>query len=269
MTNTSKPTLENNPAARGSAFYYSLQGTTTLKRQALIGLQAFANEIHKISEQYKEPSVVKVKLKWWQEEIDRTNTEPRHPITKWLQSTIQHHAIDTQHLQAIVEAGHASLTPQQFASDAELYRHYQYTGGILEMLKAQALCKTTLDDDSIQATHYLGIANEIVRHIADAAQHFQRQQYYFSSTASPASITQDTAQRNTLWNQQANQARQCYQDAAKLLNTDTTTALRPLRLYTHLQLRILDKMQRQRFPVLQRHITLAPISMLWTSYWFS
>lgn len=268
MTNTNTPTPDTNPAVAGNAFYYSLQGLEISQRQALIGLQAFANQIHKITEQYQEPSVVKVKLTWWQEELERLNTQPRHPITQWLQHYVQQYALDIQHLQAMVEGSYASLTPQRFTTEAELYRHYQYTGGILESLKAQVLCHDSLDEPTTQAVHYLGIANEIVRHIADAAQHFNRQQYYFTATDKLQTIAQNTAQRNTLWRQQATQAQQCYQDAIALLSQDTAKRLRPLRLYTHLQLLTLGKMQRQHFPVLQRHVELTPLKLWWVSCWF-
>ena len=269
MTNTHCLTLDRNPAITGSPCYYSLQSLQTAPRNALIGLQAFANEIHKISEHYQEPSVAKIKLQWWQEELDRLATEPRHPITQWLQPAMEQYALDPQHLHAIVEAGHASLTQQQFSNAAELYRHYQYTGGILETLKAQVLCASSLDNNTTQATHYLGIANEIVRHITDAPVHFQRQQYYFVATDHLPSVRQDAAQRNTLWQQQTIQANKCYQDAVTLLQPKTLQALRPLRFYTHLQLRLLHKMQRQQFPTLQHQVTLSPLNMLWRSYWFA
>jgi len=268
MTNLNTPTLEPNPASAGSAFYFSLQGLAMAKRKALIGLQSFANEIHKITERYQEPDVVTVKLKWWQEELERLPTKPSHPITQWLQPFIVQYQLDTQHLQAILESGHTSLLPQHFNTDAELYRHYQYTGGIIENLKAQVLCHNQLDDTTIQAAHYLGIANEIVRHIVEATHHFYRQQYYFATSDNPQSIAQDTIKRNTLWHQQTLQAQRCYQDATKILNQDIAQGLRPIRLYAHLQLLMLHKIQHQQFPVLERHVELAPLRMLWTSYWF-
>ncbi len=71
--------------AEGSAAYYTLLFTPTVKREAVTALFALHREFDEITTRRGEPGVAQVKLQWWDDEIRRLAAgEPRHPVTQAL-----------------------------------------------------------------------------------------------------------------------------------------------------------------------------------------
>ena len=73
----------------GSNLYYATLFEDSNSKNIIIGLHAFLYELTEIIRQCTDPGVARIKLKWWQEEIERLfNNQPRHPITRQLQKCI-------------------------------------------------------------------------------------------------------------------------------------------------------------------------------------
>lgn len=79
----------NKAVPDGSNFYYATLFETPENKITLINFHAFLNELYEVIYECKDPGVARIKLKWWQEEIDRLMThQPRHPVTRQLQKCI-------------------------------------------------------------------------------------------------------------------------------------------------------------------------------------
>jgi len=69
----------------GSNLYYATLFEKEKNKAIIISLHAFLYELADIIKECSDPGVARIKLHWWQEEIERLfQQEPRHPITKYL-----------------------------------------------------------------------------------------------------------------------------------------------------------------------------------------
>lgn len=67
----------------GSNLYYASLFENIENKQILISLHAFLCELTEIIHECSDPGVARIKLHWWQEEIERLfNQQARHPVTK-------------------------------------------------------------------------------------------------------------------------------------------------------------------------------------------
>lgn len=73
----------------GSNLYYATLFEEEKNKALIIGLHAFLYELTDIIKECSDPGIARVKLHWWQEEIERLfQQQPRHPITKYLNECI-------------------------------------------------------------------------------------------------------------------------------------------------------------------------------------
>ncbi|MDF2691104.1 MAG: squalene synthase HpnD [Gammaproteobacteria bacterium] len=251
---------EQDPAPKGSSLYYSLLKLTEPKRSVIISLQAYASECRKISEQYSEASVAKLKLQWWNEEVGRMfEKQARHPISQSLQNQLEAYQLSKSAFLALVEASLLSIETQIFQNQQELALHYQHTGGIVEALKCQVLLDGKNEDEIEKFAHYIGISLEAIRHIHYFADFYYREHLYL-----PADAFQEF-QENELpqyLKVQANFARDSYQQALKHLSKHQKT-LKPILLYASLELKLLDAIEKDGFKVLAHRLNISPIRKLW------
>lgn len=88
----------------GSSLYYSLRFLPRTLRQTIIALQAFFSEVSRIRYDCKEPSVARLRLQWWQEEIVQTFAgTPHHPVCQALSEPIRRHNLEAHYFQEIIE----------------------------------------------------------------------------------------------------------------------------------------------------------------------
>lgn len=264
--------IEQDTAPQGSSLYYSLLKVKSPARDIIIVIQAYANELAKISERYLEPGIAKVKLQWWKDEIDRMfEHQARHSITKELQPEIKRYQLSKAAFLALIEASVLSIETQAFSTQPELAQHYQHLGGITESLKAQVLLNGEKNEQVEQFAHLIGICNEIVRHIDYFIEFWGRGHIYLPIEDIEKSSLQieqvDKQKLSQLLKIQAGFARQCYQDALKALPQEYFKIMRPLRLFSALQLKQLDLIEKDDFQVMQHRLQLSPIRKL-VHAWF-
>ena len=73
----------------GSNLYYATLFEKPENKSRIIVFHAFLNELTEIIHECSDPGVARIKLKWWQEEIERlSNHQCRHPVTRQLQESI-------------------------------------------------------------------------------------------------------------------------------------------------------------------------------------
>ncbi|MBL1140570.1 MAG: squalene/phytoene synthase family protein [Proteobacteria bacterium] len=73
----------------GSNLYYATVFESQKNRTIIITFHAFLYELSEIIQECSDPGVARIKLKWWQEEIERFfNQQARHPVTCQMQECI-------------------------------------------------------------------------------------------------------------------------------------------------------------------------------------
>ncbi len=79
----------NKATPEGSNLYYATLFTQKKNKPIIIGLHAFLSELANIIQTCSDPGIARIKLHWWQEEIERLfQQEPRHPVTQYLNEYI-------------------------------------------------------------------------------------------------------------------------------------------------------------------------------------
>lgn len=73
----------------GSNLYYATIFESAKNKTIIISLHAFLYELSDIIIECSDPGVARIKLGWWQEEIERLfNNEARHPVTRQMQECL-------------------------------------------------------------------------------------------------------------------------------------------------------------------------------------
>jgi 15-cis-phytoene synthase len=73
-----------------SNLYYATIFDGTKNKTIIITLYAFLYELSDIIHECSDPGIARIKLKWWQEEIERLfNKQARHPVTRQMQECIR------------------------------------------------------------------------------------------------------------------------------------------------------------------------------------
>ncbi len=264
--------------AAGSDWSYALARTAPDKKNAIFALYNYAQTLNHTAERYHEPSMAEIKLHWWQEEIERLfQQHAQHPLAQTLQTAAQQWPLNKVALLAIIEAALLSLKTQRFETQSELAQHYQHTGGIIHSLMATVLNDGIIDQHTEKYAHTLGIALETIRHIIDTPFHLARQHLYFPAESLeqqnvdlPALFNkpQGNTQLTALLKEQANWARQQYQQALEQLPSNQLATQRPIRLYAALCFTQLDKIEQDDFAVCEHRIELSPLKKWWRSIRF-
>ncbi|MEM6998859.1 MAG: squalene/phytoene synthase family protein [Pseudomonadota bacterium] len=74
----------------GSNLYYACLFEKQENKIIIITLHAFLHELNDIIIECSDPGVARIKLKWWQEEIERLfDNQPRHPVTRQMKISIK------------------------------------------------------------------------------------------------------------------------------------------------------------------------------------
>ncbi|PCI35993.1 MAG: hypothetical protein COB50_05230 [Thiotrichales bacterium] len=255
-------------APNGSSLYYSCLSLAKEKKEAVVALAAYSNTIHSIGEKYKEADVAKIKLAWWQNELQNlANKKPQHPISITLLPYIDKFNLSITALLAVVEAAQLSISVSVYQTPKELQQHYQHTGGIITALQARVCNNGEFDAKLEKFAHYLGISLEIVRHIYDFKFHLQRQHLYLplSQLEENNVVTQDIFNKpskinlQNIFNAQAKSAYDFHKQALQILPKEHFSGQKSLRRFAKLQLKLLDTMQQDGFRMLQHQLRLSPI----------
>ena len=108
----------------GSVRYWSWLFATAPARAPLLGVYALLAEWNALLDPATEASASRIKLAWWQEEIQRLIVRaPVHPICRYLASLPRADAVDFTPLSGAVDASLAELSGVPLERSAELEPH--------------------------------------------------------------------------------------------------------------------------------------------------
>lgn len=250
----------NEYAPLGSNRYYSLRYVLQEKSRAYAAFMAWADTLNDIAEQYREPSIAKQKLGWWQDEIHRLfNQKPSHPLTKNLLSSLD--ALSQTTCEALIEANLLSLQTHIFETRSALFQHYQHLGG-LRFSQAAALLNSPCP---LPLLHEMGLKDEILRHLIHFNAFLKRQHLYlaledfqaFSLDPQPILQGQNLPTLPPLLNE--------YFKCAKPPSLSQEKIPKPLRIEWKLKMKQGQLMQKEGWQFYRHRLELSPLYKLWVS----
>jgi NADH dehydrogenase [ubiquinone] 1 alpha subcomplex assembly factor 6 len=129
------------------------------RREALFALYAFNYEIARVRERVSEPTLGRIRLEWWRENIAAAYEDGpvrRHDVVEALTAAIREHAPTREHFDRLIDAREKDLAEQAPTSLAALE---DYTEAVSARLVYLALEMLGLDDPAArQAGFHVGIA---------------------------------------------------------------------------------------------------------------
>lgn len=138
----------------GSNLYYATLFEEEKNKAIIIGLHAFLYELTDIIQECSDPGIARVKLHWWQEEIERLfQQQPRHPITKYLKEYITLDQNLKPSFNSIINNFDNFLSIDQTENLATILALYNSTAGEIWHLSGVQLGAT----DTLSLQHYLNI----------------------------------------------------------------------------------------------------------------
>tara|TARA_R110000782_G_scaffold186176_10_gene276424 strand:- start:1868 stop:2722 length:855 start_codon:yes stop_codon:yes gene_type:complete len=140
----------------GSNLYYATLFEAEKNKAIIIGLHAFLYELTEIIQECSDPGVARVKLHWWQEEIERLfQQQPRHPITRYLKECLTLDQSITTSFHSIINSFDNFLFIDQADNINTILNLYDSTVG-----ETWQLCATQLGTTgSISLQNYRAIGN--------------------------------------------------------------------------------------------------------------
>ena len=129
------------------------------QREALFALYAFNYEIARVREIVTQPTLGRIRLEWWRENIAAAfagGAVRRHPVVEALSTAIRERGLTRLHFDRMIDAREADFADDPPASLAALEDHAEETSSRLVYLALEAL--GVRDPAAVEAGRDVGIA---------------------------------------------------------------------------------------------------------------
>ncbi len=151
----------NKAIPNGSNLYYATIYDKGQNKTVIITLHAFLNELTDIIYECSDPGIARIKLNWWQEEIERLfNKQARHPVTRKIQECITLDQNSKSIFDCIIECFDKFLFIEQPESLDAILSLYESTTGEIWHQCGRQLNLTNTESllfmrDTGSITHYI------------------------------------------------------------------------------------------------------------------
>jgi len=269
---------QDKAASSGSSFYYSFLFLPKNKRRAITALYAFCREIDDITDDVKDPNIVKIKLEWWRIDVRKIYTDnPEHLVNRELQQVIKEFDLKEDLLQEIITGMQMDVERTHYTNFETLEQYCYRVAGVVGLLSIEIFGYENTQTQTY--AKYLGNALQLTNIIRDIYEDAQRSRIYlpedeltkFNVSASQIynnkfNNPKDTQNFKDLIKYQCERAKQYYTKAYQALPPEDrytqSTGLIMAAIYeTTLNEIILDDYQ-----VLKHRIKLTPIRKLWIAW---
>jgi phytoene synthase len=259
----------NKAAPPGSSLHYALLFASNDAAPGLLAVNALHAEISTIADDCSEPGVAAVKLNWWAEELERLRGgQPRHPVSQAMAEAISTHELDPHALDELVSGARMDLEYGTYPSFRELTVYCHRLGVTPAQLAVQICGHDT--PGSLAVAHDLGMGLQLVRMLRRLPRHLASGRVYFPEDELEeagvdrerlvAGHTDETLM--PVLAQHASRARAFLDSADERVAGTDRERLQPLLVTAALYRRLLDTIEADGFPLLQRHHHLTPIRKL-------
>lgn len=259
----------------GSSAYYAYLFVSEDQRTVIEHLYAFLHEVTDILYITSDSSVARIKLAWWKEEIDRLFTgKPDHPISQALVQPVKTYGLSQQYFLYIIESVEMDLSHNRYLDWTSLKNFCTMQSGAFACLISQVL--TTTSAPNIRFAQQMGIAVQfanLLRKLGeDAAQgriylpmDFLREHQLKAADILNGKYSDEF---KAFMQAQGKRAYELFDEAFnhfRQLDKQSQKALRPCIIRAKLSLKLLKAIEKDQWRVLDKGISLAPLSKLMTA----
>ena len=258
----------------GSNLYYATLFEEEKNKAIIIGLHAFLYELTDIIKECSDPGIARVKLHWWQEEIERLfQQQPRHPITKFLKECITLDQSLRISFNTIINNFDNFLFIDQTENLATILALYNSTAGeIWHLCGVQLGVKETLSLQNYRALgsvcHYLRCLQEPNTYITE------------SRCIIPENIIKQDDLLNLRLDTHNNSINQAnifsplimelkilLEESSVGLHKNDISALKQGLIFNRLALKTCDEILNDGCKLLSTNTSLTPLRKLWIAWW--
>lgn len=260
-------------AHRGSSLYYALYFTEPARRPALEAVLAFRREIVAIPLAVREPAVAQAKLDWWQEELGRTlGGHPTHPVGQALQQApIDRYRLAGDYLGEVIEGVRMDLEYGSYPSFSELSVYCHRVGGGVTQLAVE-ICGGGAD--TARYAHDLGMGLQLMSLLRNLHRDVHAGRLYLpEDELARAGVTREalygrttTGPMRELFADQAERIRAFFDSALAQLPESERRAQRPGLILIRLYRALLEELEAEGYPLLERRLHLTPLRKLWIAW---
>ena len=269
---------QDKAASSGSSFYYSFLFLPKNKRRAITALYAFCREIDDITDDVKDPNIVKIKLEWWRIDVRKIFTDnPEHLVNRELQQVIKEFDLKEDLLQEIITGMQMDVERTHYANFETLEQYCYRVAGVVGLLSIEIFGYENTQTQTY--AKYLGNALQLTNIIRDIYEDAQRSRIYLPEDE----LTKFNVSASQIYNNKFNNPKdtqnfkdlikyQC--ERAKEYYTKAYQALPPEDRYTQstglimaaIYETTLDEIILDDYQVLKHRIKLTPIRKLWIAW---
>jgi 15-cis-phytoene synthase len=266
--------VEDRAAKSGSSFYYAFRFLPPARRAAITAFYAFCREVDDVVDEVHDPGVAATKLAWWRKEVASAfNGAPTHPVMKALMPRSTEHAIESRHLQAVIEGCEMDLQQNRYLDFAGLARYCHLVAGVVGEVAANIFGRS--DERTVAYAHKLGLAMQLTNIIRDVGDDARRGRIYLPADELKRFEVkpQELLERQKPWGYserftalmkfQAERAHSTYDEAIALLPEADRRAQRPGLAMAQIYRTLLREIEADGFHVLHQRIALTPLRKVW------
>lgn len=167
-------------AKRGTALFYAVFQLTAAKRNAVIAVHAFRQEVLEVVEVVAECSdsaLGGAKLQWWRDQIAAAyGGTPQHPAARALRAVVHAFPLPVSQFLAIIDGAEANLTAPRYADFPTLESYCEQIGATTNALTAEILGYQ--DERALCCARDLGRATVLARIVRNIGQDARRNRIY-------------------------------------------------------------------------------------------
>lgn len=260
-------------AKSGSSFYYSFLFLDHSRREAIIALYAFCREVDDIVDGSTNTDVAKVKLTWWQKELERIwDGNPQHPVARALAVSVERYGLEKKYFDLIIEGMMMDLIQTRYATFEDLKSYCYRVASAVGILSARIF--GFKHKDTLIFAEKLGLALQITNILRDIKEDYDRDRIYLPlSTLENANINPSdlltyigTQKYDYMVREQAQLANGLYESAIANLPEDDRAAQRAGLIMCEIYRKILSRISDAPSKAFNKRQSLAPIHKLWIAF---
>jgi 15-cis-phytoene synthase len=264
---------EQKAAESGSSFYHSFRFLPPDRRRAIVALYAFCREVDDAVDDTVDASVARIKLEWWRSQVAAIfGGAPQHPVAQALQPVVKTFNLPQEHFEAVIDGMTMDLDFDRYPDYALLERYCDRVAGVVGLMSAQIFGYS--DASTRTYARDLGIAFQLTNIIRDVGEDARRGRVYlpqdemarFGVTGAELLQERVTPAFKALMAFQVQRARKFYEKAFAALPAVDRRSQRPGLIMAAIYRALLDEIERDGFPVLDRRFSLTPLRKAWIAW---
>ncbi|HEB87642.1 MAG TPA: squalene synthase HpnD [Gammaproteobacteria bacterium] len=261
---------QDKAASSGSSFYYSFMALAANQRRAIIALYAFCREVDDVVDNPGEIQIKQIKLQWWRTEIDQLFAgQAQHPVTRALTPVLEQFDLPEEYFLEIIDGMEMDLQQQRYENFKSLSLYCYRVAGVVGLMAAEIFGYE--DRRTLKYARDLGMAFQLTNILRDVHEDAQLGRIYlpaedlqrFSVSEKDIFAGQASPNFQQLMQFECDRAKQYYHSAFEYLPEQDRFNQRCGLIMAAIYRAVLDKMEKNHFPVLTGRVRLSNAHKLW------